>query len=142
MKTGALTAGKKIKGRKRRVVVDTMGNLLAVVVHAANIHDTKAGISVAEAAFKIYPTIRGFNGDAGYKGSFELELWDRLKLGIDITERIDSGKWKVLPKRWIVERTFGWLNSYRRLSKDYEVTKSSAETMVKIAHFNTLLKRL
>jgi len=119
-----------------------MGNLLAVVVHAANIHDTKAGISVAEAAFKRYPTIRGFNGDAGYKGSFELELWDRLKLGVDIIERIDSAKWKILPKRWIVERTFSCFNTYRALSKYYELIKSSAVTMVKISHFNTLLKRV
>lgn len=134
--------GKKIKGRKRHIVVDTMGNLLAVIVHAANIHDTKSGIFPAEAAFRKYPTIRGFSGDAGYKGMFEIQVWDKLKVGVDISRRIESGKWKILPKRWIVERTFSWFNNYRVLSKDYEITISSAESMVKIAHFNTLLKRL
>lgn len=134
--------GKKIKGRKRHIVVDTMGNLLAVVVHAANIHDTKSGILAAQAAFLTYPTIRGFCGDAGYKGTFETQIWDELRLGVDICERIANDKWEVLPKRWIVERTFSWLNNYRGLSKDYEITKSSAESMIKIAHINTLLKRL
>lgn len=119
-----------------------MGNLLAVVVHAANIHDTKARILPAEAAFLKYPTIRGFCGDAGYKGTFEDQIWEKFRLGVDISERTSTHKWEVLSKRWVVERTFSWLNNYRGLSKDYEITTSSAESMIKIAHINTLLKRL
>lgn len=134
--------GKKIKGRKRHLVVDTLGNILSVVVHAANIHDSKSGIFAAKEAIANYPTIRGFCADAGYKGAFEEQLWEQYQLGVDIVERKSDAQWQVLPKRWIVERTIAWLNNYRVLSKDYEITKSSAEAMVKIAHIHTLLKRL
>ena len=65
-----------------------------------------------------------------------------LNLGVDISEKIKPHEWEKLPWRWVVERTFAWLNQYRRLSKDYEITTSSAEAMVKIAHTQTLLKRL
>lgn len=119
-----------------------MGNLLAVIVHAANIHDTKAGISSAEQAFQRYPSIERFCADAGYRGTFVINVDEILGLGVDITEKIKPHEWEKLPWRWIVERTFAWLNNSRRLSKDYEITTSSAETIVKISHFHTLLKRL
>ncbi len=137
-----LTAEKKIKGRKRHIVVDILGNILAVVVHAANIHDSKAGIMAADAAYFAYPSIQGFCGDAGYRGTFEFEVKNKHKLNVDIVERNRLEKWKILPKRWVVERTFSWLNNSRGLSKDYEITKSSSEAMIKIAHSKTLLKRL
>ena len=92
-------AAKKIKGRKRHIVVDTMGNLLSVVVHAANIHDTKAGILAAEVAYRDYPRIRGFCADAGYRGTFEQEVEEKLNIGVDISERISGNKWEILPKR-------------------------------------------
>lgn len=133
---------KKIKGRKRHIVVDTLGNLLSVVVHAANIHDTKSGILAVKEAIDIYPTILGFCADAGYKGAFEEQLVDKYGIGVDIIEREKGSQWQILPKRWIVERTFAWMNNYRVLSKDYEITTTSAEAMVKIAHAHTLLKRL
>lgn len=119
-----------------------MGNLLAVIVHAANIHDTKAGISPAHQAFQRYPSIEKFCADAGYRGTFVLDVDEILGLGVDITEKIKPHEWEKLPWRWIVERTFAWLNNSRRLSKDYEITTSSAEALVKISHFHTLLKRL
>ena len=133
---------KKIKGRKRHIVVDTMGNLISVVVHAANVHDTKAGISAAKLAFRDYPQIRGFCADAGYRGTFEREVEEKLNVSVDISERISGNKWEILPKRWIVERTFAWMNHSHGLSKDYEITRSSAESMIKIAHSHILLKRL
>lgn len=119
-----------------------MGNLLSVVVHAANVHDTKAGILAAELAIKDYPEICGFCADAGYRGTFEQEVGERFNLPVDISQRISGNKWEILPKRWVVERTFSWLNNSRGLSKDYEITKSSAESMIKIAHSYILLKRL
>ena len=133
---------KKIKGRKRHIVVDSLGNLLSVVVHAANLHDTKAGILAAKMAFRDYPEIRGFCADAGYRGTFEREVKENLNISVDISERISGNKWEILPKRWVVERTFSWMNHSRGLSKDYEITKSSAESMIKIAHSHILLKRL
>ena len=117
-----------------------MGNLLAVVVHAANIHDTKSGIRPARQAFERYPTIQRFCGDEGYRKSFEDTVRDELGLGVDISQRIDP-KWAVIPKRWVVERTFGWFTWDRRLSKDYEIKTSHAETIVVISHLSTLLRR-
>ena len=133
---------KKIKGRKRHIVVDTMGNLLSVKVHAANIHDTKSGIWAAELALANYPEIRKFCGDSGYSGTFVEIMKDKFQLDVDVVKRNDSKRWEILPKRWIVERTFSWLNNYRRLSKDYEINISCAESMIKIAASYTLLKRL
>ena len=73
---------KKIKGRKRHIAVDTLGNLLSVVVHAANIHDTKAGIFVAKKAFETYPSLKGFCADAGYWNTFEREVSEQLGLTV------------------------------------------------------------
>ena len=133
--------GKKTKGRKRHIVADVMGNLLAVSVHAANIHDTKFGIVPAMQAYENYPTIEKFCGDEGYRRTFEDEVLAELGLGVDISKRIDS-KFAVIPKRWVVERTFGWMGHSRRLSKDYEIRTYHAEAMIHISHLHTLLKRL
>lgn len=136
-----IDGGKKIKGRKRHIVVDTMGNLLSVVVHAANIHDTKSGKEPAKQAYLMYPTIEIFCGDAGYRKSFEEDMLREFGFTIDISERIKPG-FEILPKRWIVERTFAWMGNSRRLSKDYEILTNSAEAMVYISHLHTLLKRI
>ena len=119
-----------------------MGNLLAVVVHAANIHDTKSGIEPAKLAFERYPFIERFCADAGYRGTFILDVDEILGRGVDISEKIRPHEWEKLPWRWVVERTLSWLNNSRRLSKDYEITVGSAEAVVKISHLHTLLKRL
>ena len=102
-----------------------MGNLLAVAVHAANIHDTKSGILVARAAFEKYPSIPRFCADAGYRKTFEQDVSQELALGVDIVARTKPG-WQVLPKRWIVERSLAWINNSRCLSKDYEISVRSA----------------
>ena len=93
-----------------------MGNLLAVVVHAANIHDTKSGINPAKKAYEKYQTIQRFCGDDGYRKFFEEAVLQQLDLGVDISKRIKP-EFKVLPLRWLVERTFGWANHSRRLSR-------------------------
>ena len=130
----------KTKGRKRHIVVDTMGNLLAVVVYAANIHDTKAGIWAAKKAFETYPSIQRFCADTGYRKTFEQVVSSELGLGVDISARIKP-VWEVLPKRWIVERSLAWINNSRRLSNDYEISVCSAQTVCTIAAFRSLLKR-
>ena len=119
-----------------------MGNLLAVVVHAANIHDTKSGILAAKPAYAHDPSIQKFCADAGYRGTFVLEIQKNLTLDVDISEKIKPHQWEKLPWRWVVERTFGWFNNSRRLSKDYEISVASAEAMVELSHLHTLLKRL
>jgi len=132
--------GKKVKGRKRHTVTDTMGNLLAIKVHAANIHDTVAGEYVFKMAHKKYPSIKGCAADAGYRKTFVNALKE-MGIPVDIIEKIMPKVWSVLPVRWIVERTFGWASHSRRLSKDYEITTESAENMVMVSHLATLLKR-
>ena len=136
-----MTEEKKVKGRKRHIVVDIMGNLLAVKVHAANIHDTKSGINPAKEAFEKYPTIQKFCGDEGYRKSFEEAVLSELGLGVDISKKIDP-KFSVIPKRWVVERTLAWMNNSRRLSKDYEITTTSEEAFVMISHLHMLVRRL
>ena len=122
--------------------MDVLGCLLSVVVHAANIHDTKGGISTARQACERYSSIQKFCADAGYRGTFVSDLEEQLDLDVDISEKIKPHQWEKLPWRWVVERTLSWLNHSRRLSKDYEISVSSAEAMLIISHFHTLLKRL
>ena len=89
-----------------------------------------------------YPTIQKVCGDQGYRGTFVKNIKDILDMDVDISEKIVPKGWKVIPKRWIVERTFAWLNNSRRLAKDFEITVSSEEAMIKISQIHTLLKRL
>ena len=119
-----------------------MGNILTVIIHAANIHDTVSGVGVAKAAHGKYPSIQGFCGDMGYKGTFVTQISKIPGIHVDISEKIKPHAWEKLRWRWVVERTFGWLNHSRRLSKDYEITTDSAAAMVIISHCHTLLKRL
>jgi hypothetical protein len=95
--------GKKVKGRKRHIVTDTMGNLLAITVHAANIHDTKSGINPAKKAYEKYSTIEICCGDEGYRKSFEEDVSKQLDLGVDISERI-SPVFEIIPK----DQPAGW----------------------------------
>lgn len=132
--------GKKVKGRKRHIVVDTLGNLIAIVVHAANIHDTKGGREVLQQAAEKEPTIEAFSGDAGYRKTALEFVENVLNLKLHISERIKD-IFAILPKRWIVERTFAWLGNYRRLSKDYEKLLISEENMVRIAMIRITIKK-
>ena len=117
-----------------------MGNLLAVKVHAANIHDTVAGINSAKIAFSKYPTIKKFCGDCGYRKTFKENVAEELGLSVDILPKILPTE-GVSPKRWVVERTFAWTNHSRRLSKDYEISTASSENIFMLSHIATLLKR-
>jgi len=119
-----------------------MGNLLSVVVHAANIHDTKSGILSVRRAMEKYPTLQAFCADAGYHGTFVKDVQNEFGMKVDISEKIRPHQWEKLPWRWVVERTFGWMNASRRLSKDFEISVTSEEAMVKISNIATLLKRL
>ena len=112
----------KNKGHKRHIVTDTMGNLLAVKVHRANLHDTKAGIFPAVKAFRLYPTIQAICADAGYRKTFVTNIESILDLKVDISPKIKNVGFHVIPKRWVVERTFTWLGNSRRLDRDLEKT--------------------
>jgi transposase len=134
-------AGKKIKGRKRHIAVDTQGNLLAAIVHSAGIQDRVAARAVLMRLFCRIDTISTVFADGGYTGT--LIEWAKAMFGykVEIVKRNEQHLFRVLPKRWIVERTFAWLNWSRRLSKDYELRHDSAETMIYIAFVHQLLRR-
>lgn len=131
---------KKIKGRKRHICVDILGNLLEVHVHAANISDTIKGAEICKRTSKKYASIKAFSADAGYRGTTVRFVEDTLKLAITISEKIKD-TFTILKKRWIVERTFSWLQGFRRLSKDYEILTASEENFVRIAMIKITLAK-
>ena len=136
--------GKRVKGRKRHIIVDTLGLLLAVIVTAANVQD-KRGLPLLLALVRDrFERLTIIFVDGGYN-SQPLSDWVRktLKCVLEVVPRpaAQTG-FQVLPKRWIVERTFGWFNSYRRLSKDYEYRTDTSETMIYLAMIRLMLKRL
>lgn len=135
-----MTGGKKTKGRKRHIVVDTLGNLIQVIVHAANIHDTKGGCARLQAAAAKVSTLQAFSGDEGYRGTAVEFVENTLGLKLHISKKIKDA-FAVLPMRWVVERTFAWLGQYRRLSKDYEILKLTAENMVRIAMLRIMVAK-
>lgn len=135
-----IDGGKKVKGRKRHIVVDVLGNLLHVQVHAANIHDTVAAGEVLRGAAEQYPSLQAFSGDAGYRGTAVRFVDEQLGLILHISEKIKDG-FAVLPKRWVVERTFAWLGAFRRLAKDFEILTATAENMIRIAMLKITLAK-
>jgi transposase len=135
-------AGKKIKGRKRHIAVDTQGNLLTVVVHSAGIQDRVGARAVLTRLFRRFDTLVKIFADGGYTGT--LIDWAKAMFGYDVevVKRNEMHTFKILPKRWIVERSFAWMGCSRRLSKDYELCPASAESMTWISFTHTLLRRL
>jgi len=135
--------GKKIKGRKRHIVVDTLGLIMIVVIHAANIHDSVGARDVMRALKDKYLTgIQRIFADGGYMG--ELIEWVKIQFGwvLEIVKRIEDHTFKVLPKRWIVERTFAWLSFHRRLSKDYERLSESSIAFIQLSMIRLMLNRI
>lgn len=138
-----IDGGKKTKGRKRHIIVDTMGLLLAVVVHAANEHDSKSAPRVIAELRGRFPRLVKLIADGGYRG--ELIENTRKTFGwiLEVVLRKDSSKkFEVLPQRWVVERTFSWFESYRRLGKDYEYHTETSQTMVQLAMIKLMLNRI
>ena len=114
--------------------------MLCIKVHAENIHDTKAGCNIFEKTLEKYPSIQAFSADAGYRGTSVDYVQDILKKFIDISIKIKD-EFAILPKRWIVERTFAWINNFRRASKDFEILTLTAENIVRIAMIRIMLKK-
>ena len=132
-----------MRGRKRHIVVDTQGHLLRVWVHAADLTDRTAAAWWLEVVQQAVPTLQHLFADGGYSGALVDWARDHLQLTVEIVKKLaDQQGFVVLPKRWIVERTFAWLGRYRRLSKDYEATTASSEAWITIAMIHLMLRRL
>ena len=139
-------AGKKINGRKRHILVDTIGLLLLVTVLPANLQDRDGARQLLTGFFSqcqsMRRRVRHIWADGGYAGTlveWTLKLW---RCTLEIVKRNELHMFKVLPRRWVVERTFGWLGRYRRLNRDYERQAKTGESMVYLAMIRLMLARL
>jgi putative transposase len=135
--------GKMVKGHKRHSLADTLGNMLKVVVTAANISDIAGAKLVITNLADVFSTIEKIWADGGYRGNLIGWVQETLAAVLEIVSREPGQKgFKVQPKRWVIERTFAWLGNYRRLSKDYERLLPNSEAMIYLASINTMLRRI
>jgi len=137
-------AGKKVKGRKRHIVTDTCGFLIFILVHAADIQDRDGAVDVLKAIRSRFPWLRHVFADGGYAGD---KLRDALQgygdWTLEIIKRSDKKKgFELLPRRWVVERTFAWLGRCRRLAKDWEKSIESSAAWATIASIRMLTRRI
>jgi transposase len=139
-------AHKHVKGRKRHLVVDVCGHVLTVVVHEANIQDYHgARPTLTRLAQRQWERLKTLLADAIYKGDKGLRAWVKAQFGweLEIVERAPGQKgFQVLPKRWVIERTFAWLGRNRRLNKDYELRPETSEAWIYVAMTALLTRRL
>jgi putative transposase len=149
VKTSSMTqqkgydGGKKIQGRKRHIVTDTIGFILAVVVHSADIQDRDGAKLVLQQLRFRFPRLRKIIADGGYTG--ELALWVLQLTGwvLEVVAKVAGiGGFNVIPKRWVVERTFGWFNFNRRLSKDYEINTDCSVAFIQLTICRIMLYRI
>jgi putative transposase len=133
---------KQTKGRKRHILADILGLLLVVVVTAADVQDANSAELIGARVQGKFPRMQKLIADQGYKERFITWFLTHLQWIVEIVRRNPAVKgFDVLPKRWIVERTFAWMNLYRRLSKDYEYHTTSSEAMIYLASIRLMLKR-
>jgi putative transposase len=136
-------AGKRINGRKRHIVVDTSGLLLAVAVTPASVQDRDGAKHVLARLDGAAKKLRLLWADGGYRGRLLNWVDQRFRFHLSIVPRPrDKPGFQVLPRRWVVERTFGWLMFNRRLVRDYEALPSTSETFIHIAMVRLMLRRL
>lgn len=134
-------AGKKIKGIKRHIIVDTLGLILAVVIQSASIQDRDGAISVIDKLVENWKKIIKIFADSGYRGELIGHVKSKFKIELEIIKRNELHTFKILPKRWIVERTFSWIDTNRRNSKNYERLNQTSVAMVHLSAIRIMLNR-
>ena len=136
-------AGKKVTGRKRHILVDTLGLLLSVIVHPADVQDRDGARQVLRTARRLFPFIECIFADAGYQGpKMEKVIAGTGCWTLQIVKRRDAHHFVVLPKRWIVERTIAWISRNRRLARDFERYARTVAAFVRLAMIRIMLRRL
>jgi transposase len=141
VETQGTDAAKLIVGRKRSIATDALGLLLAVVVCAASVSENIAGIRVLDQAKATHPTTTKAWVDQGFKNKF-VEHAATLGVSAEVVLRNPGTRgFHVLKRRWVVERTFGWLMFHRRLARDYETLPTSSEAMIQLAMIDNVSKR-
>jgi transposase len=142
-KTRGYDAGKKIVGRKRHIAVDTDGRLLMVNLTPADISDSAGAQAILDAIRKRWPWVKHLFADGAYDRGKLMDKAAAKNFVIEIIRRCDDQKgFKVLPRRWVVERTFGWMTRWRRLVRDYEARIDVSEAMIHVAMGSLLLRRI
>ena len=136
-------SNKKIKGRKQHIIVDTQRNLMAIAVHEANVHDSEGAPEVIKNLAYKFPRLAKTLADSGYRGNLADWILDKFGWELEVVLRPDEcpSKFKVLPKRWIVERFFAWLESFSMLTIDYEYNADTAVAMVQLAFCKIMLNK-
>jgi transposase len=138
-------AGKKVTGKKRHILVDTLGLLLHAIVHPADVQDRDGGVLLLSSLFGMYPFLAKLFADVGYQGPQFADAVAKClpHLAVEIVKRSDQAKgFVVLPMRWVVERTLAWLNRCRRLAKDFENLTDNALAFLRLASLRLMLRRL
>ena len=130
-----------MKGRKHHIVTDTTGCVLAVAVHAANQHDSQGAYPLLKKTFDTVPTLRRIWADQAYQGDLVDWVKKIFTCELEIVQRTTKA-FKVLPRRWVVERTLAWLSRYRRLVRVYEKRVASSSAMIWVSSIRILLKKL
>ena len=149
VKTSSMTiekgydGNKKVNGRKRHIITDTLGFLMGIVIHDANMNDREGAKLVLKNVQHKYPRLKKIIVDQGYTG--ELIDWTMRVFGwvLEVVVKVAGlSGFNVLPKRWVVERTFGWFNFQRRLSKDYELLPCCSEAMIRLSMIRIMLNKI
>jgi putative transposase len=135
-------AGKKIKGVKRHIIVDTLGLVLAVIISSASVQDRDGSKDVIRLLQGKWKKIIKIFADGGYRGQLIEWVQEHFKIAIEIVKRNELHTFKILPKRWIVERTFAWIDMNRRNSKFYERLDNTGVAMVHLSAIRIMLNRL
>ncbi|MGW3399867.1 IS5 family transposase [Streptomyces hydrogenans] len=136
-----IDAGKKIKGRKRHLVTDTLGLVLAVLVTAASVHDSAGGKQALTEPAEAHPSVTKVWADGGYQTSV-IQHGAGLGIDVEVVRRPKEKGFQPLPKRWVIERTFDWLMQHRRLARDYEALPQRSRTMIHWAMANKMSREL
>ncbi|MFB8235586.1 IS5 family transposase [Kitasatospora purpeofusca] len=136
-----IDAAKKIKGRKRHLATDTLGLLLAVIVSAASVQDSAGGKRILDEVAAAQPAVAKVWVDGGYNNTV-INHGAQLGIDVQVVKRTTTAGFQVLPKRWVVERTFGWLMQHRRLARDYEALPQRSRTMIHWAMANKMSREL